>query len=193
VKKLLLLVGLFVFLTPSLGSADDISDFEIEGMSVGDSLLDYFSEEEIKKNITPNYYKIHKFTIVDFNKLSFFEVYDHVQINYLRNDDQYIIHALGGDTIFHDSIEKCYKIKDQIVAELNEVFKDTKPTDLGTVKLLYDTTGKSIVTTIHFVLNSNDVAMVQCYDWSEKIRIRDYLRVGLLTKEFIDFLDFEAY
>ena len=28
--------------------ADDISDFEIEGVSIGDSLLDYFSKEEIK-------------------------------------------------------------------------------------------------------------------------------------------------
>jgi hypothetical protein len=26
---------------------EDISDLEIEGMSIGDSLLDYFSEEEI--------------------------------------------------------------------------------------------------------------------------------------------------
>ena len=31
---------------------DDIRDFEIEGMSIGDSALDFFSEEEIKKKIT---------------------------------------------------------------------------------------------------------------------------------------------
>ena len=37
---------LFSFQTPSW--ADDIRDFQIEGMSVGDSLLDYFSEEQIK-------------------------------------------------------------------------------------------------------------------------------------------------
>ena len=28
--------------------ADEISDFQIEGMSIGDSLLDYYSENEIK-------------------------------------------------------------------------------------------------------------------------------------------------
>ena len=39
----------FSFQTSSL--ADDIRDFQIEGMSVGDSLLDYMSEEEIKDNI----------------------------------------------------------------------------------------------------------------------------------------------
>ena len=36
---------LFSHQTPS--EADDIRDFQIEGISVGDSLLDYFSEEKI--------------------------------------------------------------------------------------------------------------------------------------------------
>ena len=30
--------------------ADDIKDFEIEGMSIGDSALDFFSEKHIKRN-----------------------------------------------------------------------------------------------------------------------------------------------
>ena len=47
-KKLLGIVVLGLFLiTPS--QADDIRDFEIEGMSVGNSLLDYVSKSEIEK------------------------------------------------------------------------------------------------------------------------------------------------
>ena len=46
---------LFSFSAPSFG--DDISDFQIEEMSIGDSLLDYFSEDVIKNNIRKNYYK----------------------------------------------------------------------------------------------------------------------------------------
>ena len=38
-----LLFSSFVF-------AEDISSFEIEGMSVGESLLDYFNKEEILNN-----------------------------------------------------------------------------------------------------------------------------------------------
>ena len=38
---------LFSFSAPSF--ADDIRDFQIEGMSIGDSLLDYMSKDEIKK------------------------------------------------------------------------------------------------------------------------------------------------
>ena len=45
-KKLLgiLVLGLFL-ITPSL--ADDIRDFQIEGLSIGDSLLEFFSKEEM--------------------------------------------------------------------------------------------------------------------------------------------------
>ena len=42
-----ILLTLFVLFFSSLLFAEDISDFEIEGMSIGDSLLDYMSEDEI--------------------------------------------------------------------------------------------------------------------------------------------------
>ena len=48
-KKLLGIVVLGLLFLSAPSYADDIKDFEIEGMSIGDSLLDYFSEEEIKK------------------------------------------------------------------------------------------------------------------------------------------------
>ena len=36
-----------IFSLQSLTNADDIRDFQIEGISVGDSLLDYYSKVEI--------------------------------------------------------------------------------------------------------------------------------------------------
>ena len=47
-KILAILILILTFQTPS--QADDIRDFQIEGMSIGDSLLDFYSEKEIKKN-----------------------------------------------------------------------------------------------------------------------------------------------
>ena len=49
-KLLILLFSIFLLSSPSV-FADDISDFEIEGMSIGDSLLDYMTEEKILKEI----------------------------------------------------------------------------------------------------------------------------------------------
>ena len=52
-----LLITLILLLSfQSLTKADDIRDFQIEGMSIGDSLLDYFSETEIK-NHNQKYYR----------------------------------------------------------------------------------------------------------------------------------------
>ena len=44
--KLFLLFIILIFNLQSLTKADDIKDFQIEGMSVGDSLLDYYSEKK---------------------------------------------------------------------------------------------------------------------------------------------------
>ena len=64
-KKLLGIVVLSLFLiTPS--QADDIKDYQIEGMSIGDSLLDYYSKDEIEKK--PKYiYENKKFIGVELD------------------------------------------------------------------------------------------------------------------------------
>ena len=47
--KRLLLILILTFSFQTLSKADDIRDFEIEGISIGDSLLEYFSIGEIKR------------------------------------------------------------------------------------------------------------------------------------------------
>ena len=66
-KLLVFLFSLFFLSTPS-AFADDISDFQIEGISIGDSLLDYMTEEEILKEIEVN--KDNYSYLKESNKLS---------------------------------------------------------------------------------------------------------------------------
>jgi len=47
--RVFIAVLILIFSLQSWTKADDIRDFEIEGISIGDSLLDYFSDEEINK------------------------------------------------------------------------------------------------------------------------------------------------
>ena len=49
-KRLSLYLFLIFFTLQTPSKADDIRDFQIEGISIGDSLLDYFSEEKIKSS-----------------------------------------------------------------------------------------------------------------------------------------------
>ena len=69
-KILAILILILTLQTPSW--ADDIRDFQIEGMSIGDSALNFFSESDIKKN-SQNYYKNKKFTPVQNYNYPFFK------------------------------------------------------------------------------------------------------------------------
>ena len=55
IMRVFLSVLILIFSLQSLIKADDISDFEIEGMSIGDSLLDFFSEEKINSSYQIKY------------------------------------------------------------------------------------------------------------------------------------------
>ena len=179
----------FSFQTPSW--ADDISDFEIEGMSIGDSLLDYFSKKEIKDNTNTNYYTNNTYTSVSFNKLPVFEIYESVELNYKTDDKKYIIAAIVGGLFCEENIEKCNKKQKEIDLELSNVFKNAKRVD-DKGKHGADKSGKSTFKHINFWLISGDVAGIELVNWSEEItnenRWVDNVKVTFRRKEFNDFL-----
>ena len=63
--KRLLTILILIFTLQTSSWADDIRDFQIEGISIGDSLLDYFNENEIKRGMKLDYYKSKKFIRVE--------------------------------------------------------------------------------------------------------------------------------
>ena len=186
-----LFLVLFSFSAPSF--ADDVRDFQIEGMSVGDSLLDYFSENEIKKMISDKleYPNDKSFFGIDSEKSSY-ETYELVQFHIKKNDNKYIIYSITGDIFYKNNIEDCYKTKDEIVLELSGMLKNNaKMVDSGTKKHAADS--ESTTTNVWFDFDSGDTILVSCYDWSEKMRKYDTLKVAVDRKEFLDWLANKAY
>ena len=49
--RVYIIVLVLIFSLQSLTKADDIRDFQIEGISIGSSLIDYFTKNEINKEI----------------------------------------------------------------------------------------------------------------------------------------------
>ena len=176
----------FGFSAPSFGN--DMSDFQIEGMSIGDSALDFFSEKEIKKKLFsfPND-KDKTFIYAEFYKLPFFKVYDSIQIAMKTNDAKYIIHAVRSGIYYDNNIDDCYKKMDEIVEELNEVFKNEKKSIQKKSKHPSDESGKSTTKGVAFFLKSGNVS-VRCFDWSEKMSYTDNLAITIKTKEYNDWL-----
>ena len=180
----------FGFQTSSLG--DDIRDFEIEGMSIGDSLLDYFFEDEIKDGIVENYYQYKsnkKFIAVEFYEFPFFETYENIAVHVKSDDKKYKIYEIGGFDFYDENIDDCYKKQNKIDKELSKVFKDAKRKFKSKAKHPADESGKSNVTYIMYWFKSGDFVSIDCTDWSSNMKPRtDNLNVSLVTKEFNDWL-----
>ena len=178
--------------------ADDIRDFQIEGMSIGDSALDYFTNKDIKKAIKEKitYPNSQKFSMLTFYLHKNLKIYDSVQINHLTKDKKLIIYGISGINYFENSINECKKDKKIIVNELSEIFKNSEKVNQKR-KHEYDKSGKSFIHQTLFDLISGDQIRVECYDWSKKMTkkhvLDDQLVVSILHKEFSNFLAYEAY
>ena len=63
--KRLLLILILTLSFQSWIKADDIRDFEVEGISIGDSLLKLFSKKEIESNMAPYVFKSDTFKLFE--------------------------------------------------------------------------------------------------------------------------------
>ena len=180
-----LFLVLFSFSAPSL--ADDIRDFQIEGMSIGDSLLDYITESEIKNNDL-KYYKNKKFIIIGFTNHPKLKIYDWLEIAHKRNDKKYIIHTLSGVLAYRNDFKGCLAKKKEITGEFEVIFS-TKPIIGSSYSHPADISGKSKVENTEFILD-NGFAIISCIDWSKKMEQEffDHLKVWIGTMEFYDFV-----
>ena len=185
---------LFSFSTPSF--ADDIRDFQIEGMSLGDSLLDFFSKKQIINNKVDYSYKNNDFYPVKFDNLISSEIYDGGEVYLKTNDENYIIFRIFGAISFvNKNINDCYKKKDSIVAELSSLFKDAKKIDYGTYEHPTDKTGESKISSVYFEYKSGDEVSVICTNWSKELDkvYKDHLSVSIDSKEYSYWINNKAY
>ena len=188
-KKLLGIVILGLLLSLS-AKADDIRDFQIEGMSIGDSALNYFSEKEIKDN-KQNYYNDDKFIPTEFEYLKFFKTYDAIQISYKKNDPNYEIYSIAGFLDYPNNIDRCYKKMKEISKEISEIFANVIKEDFN-FKHQCDPSVKSVTKGVIFDLETGSIS-VGCDDWSKEIGYLDVLRIDISSKEFEKWINEKAY
>ena len=179
----------------SLTQADDIRDFEIDGISIGDSLLNLTNKEYIiseinanSENYSSNFPK-DKFgeVYLDSNK----EKYSALSFFVKTNDPEYKIYMLRGIMRFNNDLEKCLKQKTDIVKDLKNIFVYAQSFDNKFASNL-DSTGRSFYYNTSFILDDKSRVVVQCSDWEESLRKENNwmsgLSVVLQNKEFIDWM-----
>ena len=187
--SLYLFLVLFTLQTPS--QADDIRDFQIEGMSIGDSLLDYSTKAQIKigkgnASFMKDKDEVNKYIIIFLNSLAK-EEYDEIQVTYKINDKKYVIKSIDGVIKFDDNFKGCKKKKNIVVKQLKESFKNAKIKSVEK-KHKADKTGKSTHASTYFNLDSGGQAHVWCTNWSDEMQWTNSLLVTLRSEEYKYFL-----
>ena len=189
--KRLLLILILMMNFQSLTKADDITEFQIEGMSIGDSALDYFSINDIIKN-SQSYYKNKKFTPVQNDEYDFFKTYDAVDYHFKTGDNKYIIQSISGILFYDKNIEQCYKKMNSIIADIDKNFDYIKKYPKAINKHRGDKTGKSIFTEVTYKLKDGYIVVI-CYDYSIEDGGQDHLALSIDTNELNKFLVSDVY
>lgn len=198
-KRLSLYLFLIFFTLQTPSQADDIRDFEIEGVSLGDSLLDYINTEDRKKKKFP--YKNKKYAY--FSLIKKFETYERVAINFV--DKTFVIHAIAGWINFDNQIDKCLAKKESIINDIKKTL-NLEPTNEYVHK--YDNSRLSVGLDINFTsestsyvtdfkLISGDYIRIWCDNFTDEVKDAknwaDGLKVQISLNEYIQWLQNESH
>ena len=192
--KRLLLILILTISFQSLTKADDIRDFQIEGMSIGDSLLDFFSKNQIENKgvyLYPNKeMKAGSFKSTKFKK------FDKIQFHWLSKDKKYIIQSISADIFYANDIKNCLKQRKKINKEIKNLFDNSKEEDWG--KRVMDNVDPSLQTyayqNIYWLKEGNII--ISCRDYGqikEKEKFIDYLSIMIDSKFFENWLNNRAW
>ena len=193
-KKLLLILFLSV---SQITSADELSDFEVLGMSIGDSLLDFMPEVDILYGIE-KYKSSNRYSHLK-EPDKFFEItvpkqendlYDGAEV-FIKNTTKkdFTIYGIRGYRYYIEDFDACIKKRNQISEILINFFPESKTGSLITE----DKTG---ITDNFSIGNSERIIDANCINLEETFRLKNNFLEGLSfvirNKEFSDWaLDYK--
>jgi len=179
-QKILWLVFLGLLISTN-AYTDNIKDLKIENISIGDSALDYFTESQLDNSELDwfNYsYKEYSTSLLPGKG-----IYDWFKITYKNEDYNYIIEGLVGIVVKKKYEEdKCNKQLDSTAFDLSKLFKNTKPEEKKSYKVVYEPSkifqkpnlsGKSKLTIISFDFKQQGKIILSCYDMDKETNAID--------------------
>ena len=192
--KLSFIILVLILSILSWTKADDIGDFEIEGMSIGDSLLKYMNEKIIKKEINNKditmYYENKYVSISTWDIRHKFKTYDDVGVVFNPQDKKYTIVSLEGTLYFKSpKIIKCYKKQNQIVNEIKNSLSISFEEDTWFVDKKNLESDENSIKYIDLNLKNhfeNGAIRIICYDIKRDDNI---LYVVLDSPEFLKYIE----
>ena len=185
--RVFIAVLVLIFSFQSWTKADDINDFQIEGISIGDSLLAHFDVEKISKGLkdwypdkTFNYTEFRDNKIKEFDKLGFF---------FKADDSNYKIYSISGIKFCKENIQTCYNLQAKMEKTFEKISNIKK--DINTIKYLNDEDNgtDSIAKQTFYIFDNGDAVFIETKDWATDSRFHDNVSINVDTKIFGDWLE----
>ena len=187
-RRLIKILLLIIIFFPRYSYADD--KYTIESISLGDSLLDYMSRNEIKEefkrtNFLYQYLKNpNKFGQVYLYEGNF-KNYDYLSFAVKPDDKDYKIYAVLGSLEYND-INECYVQQKKMAKDLSMKFTNAKRKEEVT-KYPLDPTGISQKLMIEFILDNTDVIEISCTYFEKSLKKKhkytNGLQVNIMRRE----------
>jgi hypothetical protein len=191
IMKRLLLIFILTVNFQILSKADDLSDFEIEGVSLGDSLLDHYDRDNIGLEMSstrPYWYENNKFIAMGLFEIEkSHKIFDGIGVVIKPNDNNfYKIYSIYGKLYFENKpIKDCYTKQKNISKEITDIYSNTIiDKDEWTVQPERLRDHLVSQNYIDLILKEGKIRVV-CY---ERKSGNHLLQVVLNGKEFQDFL-----
>ena len=179
-KKILIYISL-IFINFSV-FADDIKEFEIEGLSIGTSALNFFTKEDLKKNLSnPPNLENSSFNQSCFNNYG--NTYFRVCVSYNKKSTKKIIDFIQGQILYKkNSFNICRKKQKEIDKELSIIFANLERKDWGKLMLtaINHLDPDAYYHPITYEFSDGSRAQVGCYFINQNTR----LKVGVYTFKY---------
>ena len=201
-KIFFLIISVLSFQTLSL--ADNIRYFQIEGMKIGDSALDYFSESQLEDN--EQGWHNYSYNEYSTSYMPGKGVYNWFLVSYKNDDDNFTIEGLVGGLVKNNYDNKeCNNKLDAVALNISESFKNTVQEEKKYYKLtsdaarIYPFTGKSTVTSLSFNFLDGAKIILACYNMDKEakqnesllksvLKQKDSFRIDVRSSAFVNYL-----
>ena len=198
IKNIFLTISFLTLLSSSISKANDISSFQIEGIAIGDNLLDHFSLDHINSFGKEYYPKSKKFyeQYIHWPEKGDFDIYDGLTITLKKNS--YEVYSISGALMDFKNFDECLNLKKEITNDIMSKYQSKIIYDDIDRKLFDYADNKSKKSQVQIrTLDNSALFTVDCTDWSDKAEKKnnwnDNLGVQIYSKEYEDFLRNEAY
>ena len=190
--RIFLSVLILIFSLQSWTKADDIRDFQIESISLGDSLLNYFSKKEIDNFIDPYKDIIPNRKVKTFLTKDNLKQYDILELSFFKNDNDYKLESIGGGIFFENSFNNCINKQKEISNELYLFFNKPEK-NISDFKFPADKSGQTKVFQHTFMIGNKKYynVMINCFKFGKKFKKMGYvnnLNVIITTDKWSEYM-----